>query len=125
VSGDASLERPAGAAVLRELHGVVDLAPDRAYAELAARLDPHGESAFLTDDARRLIVLQGGYWYRGEYRIDADGHGSVVHYTIVNVAPGSKLLGALTGRGAVRAAPAEFAGLLRSLAPGSDGQGST
>jgi hypothetical protein len=125
MSGEATLERPGGAAVLRELHGVVALAPDQAFAALVERLDPHGASAFLAELRTRTIVLQGGYWYRGEYVVEADSSGSVVHYTIVNVAPPPKLLGALTGRGEVRAAPANFRGLLRSIAEDATGHGST
>ena len=124
MSGEATLDRPAGAEVLRELHGVVAMDPDRVLAALAERLDPGGASAFLVDRVSRTIVLQGGYWYRGEYVIVAGGAGSAVHYTIVNVAPPPKLLGALTGRGEVRAAPANFRALLGSIADAKD-QGST
>jgi hypothetical protein len=125
VSGEATLDRPDGAEVLRELHGVLALAPDRALSALAERLDPHGASAFLVDRHTRTIVLQGGYWYRGEYVVEPDGSGSVVRYTIVNVAPPPRALGALTGRGELRAAPANFRSLLGSISDDAGGQGST
>ena len=62
--------------------------------------------------------MQGDYWYRGEYSVEPDpdaAGGSIVRHAIVNVAPGWHLLGALTGRNVVRAAPKQFAALLAEL----------
>jgi hypothetical protein len=115
VSGEASLERPARATVERELVGLVAAPPARVFAALAARLDPHGASSFVADADARRIVVQGGYWYRGEYLIEPEGTGSRVTCTIVNVSPGWQLLGRLTGTGVLRGAPREFAKLLADL----------
>jgi hypothetical protein len=119
VSGAASFERPDGATVVRELEGRVPAAPARVFALLASRVDPQGEAHFAADPASRRIVLQGDYWYRGEYAVDPDPEGdggSIVRHAIVNVAPGWHVLGALTGRKVVRAAPRAFDELLAELA---------
>jgi hypothetical protein len=116
VSDEASLERPPGATVERELEGRVPAAPTRVFALLARRVDPQGEAHFVADPASRRIVVQGDYWYRGEYAVEPDAAGgSMVRHTIVNVAPGWHVLGALTGRKVVKAAPKAFAELVAEL----------
>jgi hypothetical protein len=117
MSGAASLDRPPGATVERELEGRVPASAPRVFALLARRLDPQGEAYYLADAASRRIVVQGDYWYRGEYSVepDAETGGSVVRHVIVNVAPGWHVLGALTGRKVVRGAPRQFGALLAEL----------
>lgn len=116
MSGHVSLERPDGATVERELEGRVPASPARVFALLARRVDPQGEAQFALDTASRRLVVQGDYWYRGEYAVDPDADGgSIVRHTIVNVAPGWHVLGALTGRRVVRAAPAAFRELVAEL----------
>jgi hypothetical protein len=118
VSGAASFERPSGASVVRELEGRVPATPARVFALLARRIDPQGDAHFAADPASRRIVVQGDYWYRGEYSVEADpdsATGSIVRHAIVNVAPGWHVLGALTGRRVVKSAPKEFALLLDEL----------
>jgi hypothetical protein len=115
VSGAASFDRPTGATVERELVGVVAAPADRVFADLATRLDPHGGSSYAADPASGRIIVQGDYWYRGEYDVAAADEGSRVTYTIVNVSPGWQVLGRLTGHGVIRAAPRDFAALLASL----------
>jgi hypothetical protein len=118
VSGAASLDRPPGATVERELEGRIPATAPRVFALLARRIDPQGEAHFAADPASRRIVVQGDYWYRGEYSVEPDpdaAGGSIVRHAIVNVAPGWHLLGALTGRNVVRAAPKQFAALIAEL----------
>jgi hypothetical protein len=118
VSGDASFQRPPGATLERQLEGRIPADPARVFALLARRVDPQGEAHFAADHAARRAVVQGDYWYRGEYRVDPDpdvAGGAIVRYAIVNVAPGWHVLGALTGRKVVRAAPREFAALVAEL----------
>jgi hypothetical protein len=95
VSGAVSLVRPHGAKVLRELAG-----------DLPGAASP----------ATARLVVQGGYWYRGEYAVEPTAGGSRVRLTIVNVAPGWKPLGALTGRSVLRASPSAFDDLLTDVA---------
>jgi hypothetical protein len=118
VSGAVSLERPAGATVERELEGRVPATAARVFALLAHHVDPQGEAHYVADPASRRIVVQGDYWYRGEYAVDPDpdaAGGSIVRHQIVNVAPGWHALGALTGRKVVRGAPKQFAALVEEL----------
>jgi hypothetical protein len=118
VSGAATFERPPGATVERELEGRVPATAARVFALLARRVDPQGDGHFAADAASRRIVVQGDYWYRGEYSVEPDpdaASGSIVRHAIVNVAPGWHFLGALTGRTVVRAAPKQFAALVDQL----------
>ncbi|MEO8262005.1 MAG: hypothetical protein ABI566_05485 [Pseudolysinimonas sp.] len=115
MSGEVSLERPAGAPVLVELQGRVRGQCDEVFAALAERVDVHGQGSFVAESVSRRAVVQGGYWYRGEYAVEPSGDGALITYAIVNIAPGWRLIGALTGRSAVRAAPAEFSRLLDEL----------
>lgn len=115
MAGPVSFERPVDAVVESQLTAEVALGPDRVLEQLALRLDPHGDGTFLVDRVDHRIVLQGGYWYRGEYEVTESSGGSRVEYTILNVAPGAKLLGRLTGRGEIRRAPRTFQELLAGL----------
>jgi hypothetical protein len=116
VCGAVSLVRPHGAKVLRELAGdLPGAASEAVFGALAERLDD-GASAFMADPATARLVVQGGYWYRGEYAVEPTAGGSRVRLTIVNVAPGWKPLGALTGRSVLRASPSAFDDLLADVA---------
>ena len=110
MSGAVTWERPPHGRVLRELVGRVGHTPDHAFERLHARVAPQ-----LSDSATRRAVVQGGYWYRAEYAVEPDGAGSRVTCTLVNVAPGSQLVGRLTGRSVLRAAPRIFQQLLSEL----------
>ena len=115
MTGDVTLVRPDDATVEVELFARVGAHPARVFAVLASRIDPQGEGHFVTDPVTRRAVVQGDYWYRGEYAVDPDGDGARVTYTIVNVAPGMRLLGRLTGRRVVRSAPRDFARLIAEV----------
>ena len=108
------LERPQKHTELRAYAGTVPGAPDAVFASLRTRLDT-GHGQFAADPVTRRIVQQGDWWYRGEYRVLADGTGSRVEYEIVNVAQTAHVLGPFTGRDVLRASPAAFAQLLGEL----------
>ena len=80
-------------------------------------MDPGpGSGSYFTADARAyLVIAQGGWWYRGEYRVVPDDHGSHVEHAIVNVAQRAHRFGAFTGRKVIAQAPVEFEKLLRQL----------
>ena len=107
-------ERPPKHTELRAYAGTVAGAPDEIFARLRARLEG-GQGHFAADPVTRLIVQQGDWWYRGEYRVLPDGAGSRVEYEIVNVAQTAHLLAPLTGRDVLRASPTAFAQLLGEL----------
>jgi hypothetical protein len=115
-------ERPPKHTELRAYAGTVPGSPDVVFASLRARLET-GDAHFAADPVTRRIVQQGGWWYRGEYRVLPDAAGSRVEYEIVNVAQTAHLLGPITGRDVLRASPAAFAKLLGELEEESDYSG--
>ena len=113
----APLERPARGTVLRTFAGTVAAAPEPVFEAVLARVRPDRPEggSVSTDPVARLIVVQGGWWYRAEYRVGADPVGSRLELTIVNVADPAHWLGPITGRAVLRASPAAFARLVREL----------
>ena len=82
----APRDRPAKHTVLREFTRDVASPPDAVLAALAGtRYDG-------------LVVEQGDWWYRGEYRVEPHGTGSRVSLTIVNVAQRLHWSAPLAGR---------------------------
>ena len=90
--------------------------PKAVFDALDARLRPGegGHSLYLADPNAFLIVAQGGWWYRGEYRVVPDEFGSHIEHSMLNVAAQQKLA-IFTGRREIKSAPAEFERLLRQL----------
>ncbi len=43
---------------------------------------------FHLSETRRVVAIQGGWWYRGVTSVEAHPDGALVIYTVVNVAPG-------------------------------------
>lgn len=117
---EAPRDRPAKNTPLLALAGIVRAAPDVVFESVSRRLEPSEgvDVLFLADPVERLVVLQGHWWYRGEYRVLADGQGARVEHEIINVAPTAHRLGAVTGRDVVKGAPAAFQALLTDLAAG-------
>jgi len=118
-----TLLRPSRHTVLRSFAGHLEMPPADVFPALLARLgelDGVDADHLVADDAEHFAVVQGDWWYRGEYQVrEADegpDAGSVVEYEIVNVAPTWHWAGALTGRGVIRSAPADFQRLLSEIA---------
>lgn len=84
---------------------------------IAARFDPGAgaQSLFTADPAAWLVIVQGGWWYRAEYRIIPDDSGSRVEHALLNIAETGKSLGRFTGRKVIESAPADFDQLITSL----------
>lgn len=103
-----TLDRPSPHTVLRSFVAESSLSADQALARLAA----------LLPDAMQhleLLVVQGGWWYRAEYRVVAVGAGSRIEHVLLNVASPAHWAGPITGRAAVRDAEAEFLRLVARL----------
>ena len=120
---EVSFELPKRHTVLRSFAGHLETPPETVFVRLLAALVPApAEGAaeisrhFRADPAERLIVVQGDWWYRGEYRVLAEDEGSLVQYEIINVAQVFHAAGALTARSALRAAPRAFQDLLTTVA---------
>jgi hypothetical protein len=103
--------------VLHTLRGHVRARPAAVFAALDARFRPSATSGrlYLADPSAFLIVAQGGWWCRSEYRVVPDERGSHVEHQMLNVAQTARSLSRLTGRRVVADAPAAFETLLRQL----------
>ncbi len=114
----ASLERPAKNTPLLALAGVVHADPDTTYDALAELVTPQEGQAsyFLRDAETRTIVVQGGWWYRGEYRVLPHEEGARVEHELVNVAQTAHWAGPITGRSVIADTPSLFQQLLTDLA---------
>ncbi len=87
------------------------------FAAIAARFDPgeQAQSMFLADSAAWLVIVQGGPWYRAEYRIVPDDYGSHVEHALLNIAAAGDRRGRFAERRLIEAAPADFDRLITSL----------
>lgn len=100
--------RPEKSTVLREHQSVIAAPRSAVLAALAAAVDPGPESSFAVDDAAGLVVVQGGWWYRAEYRVIDDPAGCRVTFTLVNVASPAHWAGPITGRAAIASSARDF-----------------
>ena len=94
--------------MLREHQSVIAAPRAAVLAALAAVVDPGPDSNFALDDKAGLIVVQGGWWYRAEYRVSDDPAGSRVAFTLLNVATPAHWAGPITGRAAVASSARDF-----------------
>ena len=94
--------------MLREHQSVIDAPPDRVFAALASAVDPGPASNLAIDEAAGMIVVQGDWWYRAEYRVDADAAGTRIRFTLLNVARPAHWAGPITGRVAIRSSARDF-----------------
>jgi hypothetical protein len=113
---EAPRRRPDDAVVVRAFSGHVKARPKAVFEALDRRFRPQegSNSLYLADAAAFLIIAQGGWWYRGEYRVVPDESGSNVEHTMLNIAR-QRRMGRFTGRRVIEAAPDEFERLLREL----------
>ena len=114
---EAPRTRPEKHAVLHTLAAHIRARPRAIFDALDRRLDPGATavSAYLADANAFFIVAQGGWWYRAEYRIVPDDHGSNLEPVVVNVAQRGEKLALAAGRRVVASAPLAFHDLVRSL----------
>ena len=91
--------------------------PQRVFALVLDRVRPASPEggSLSTDPAHGLIVVQGGWWYRAEYRVTPDPVGSRLGMTIVNVAKPAHWAGPITGRSVLRASDQAFRQLVEEL----------
>jgi hypothetical protein len=114
---EAPRTRPTGSEVLLSLAGHVRARPARVFEAIDRRMRPSvdSESLYTADPAAFLVISQGGWWYRAEYRVVPDERGSNVEHVILNVAQTARALGRFTGRRVLREAPERFEMMLRQL----------
>ncbi len=114
---EAPRTRPEHAEVLHEFRAHLRARPRAVFDAIAARMDPgpDAESLFTADPSAWLVISQGGWWYRAEYRVVPDETGSNLEHALLNVAETAHRLGRFTGRKVIEAAPAAFQRLVREL----------
>lgn len=97
------LDRPARHTVLRQFAASIAAPPEAVLAALpGTRYDS-------------LVVEQGEWWYRAEYRVAPEGAGSRIELTILNVAQSWHWAAPIAGRAELRSAERDFADLVRSI----------
>jgi len=91
--------------------------PAAVFASLQSRLNPIPQAlyAFLSDPDELLIIAQGGWWFRAEYRVIPDDRGSNLEHVIVNVAQRGEKAALVAGRKVISSAPLAFHDLVKSL----------
>lgn len=114
---EAPRTRPEKHVVLHSLDAHIRARPRAIFEAIDARLNPGplAASAYLADPAAFLIVAQGGWWYRAEYRIIADESGSHLEHSLINVAQRGEKLAVASGRRIIASAPLAFHDLVKSL----------
>jgi hypothetical protein len=101
-----------------EVSGVVAAAPPEVFDRIERRLRLYA-TPLEVDRERWTLASQGGWWYRGEYRITADPAGARVTHRVLNAAGGQWWAVLAANRFLVGFRPrvrAGFAALLAELA---------
>ncbi|MET0735441.1 MAG: hypothetical protein ABWY55_07340 [Microbacterium sp.] len=109
------------------VHAPVDAVAAVLRDGLLTHRDEPGSSTVEADDVRRVYAVQGGWWYRGEYTVAADGPGAaIVTHRVRNVARRMRWGVGVANRGFVgfdARTRRDFAALLHAVA-GALGTGS-
>ena len=111
-------DRPARSTVLRAYAGEIHADPAAVYASIKRRLTPPDPdvTGFTADDEHLLLIVQGGWWYRGEYRVIASPAGSRIEHELVNVAQKAHWAAPIAGRKSIAQSAHVFGRLLTELA---------
>ena len=113
----APLQRPFRCTPLRAYAGEIHAAPSLVFDALERRIRTRaGDAGIGADPLGRFLVVQGGWWYRAEYRVLESDEGSRIEHEVLNVAASAHWAGPLAGRRALSESAAEFGSLLTDLA---------
>jgi hypothetical protein len=69
-----------------ELTAVVPAHPDSVLAQVVRVVRDAGGGRIEVDHERRTVAVQGGWWYRGEYQVEAVDDGARLTHRVRNVA---------------------------------------
>ncbi|MFJ6674030.1 hypothetical protein ACIQMJ_23210 [Actinosynnema sp. NPDC091369] len=69
-----------------ELTATVAAPPDVVLARVEAAIRDAGGGRVEVDRAQRAVAVQGGWWYRGEYEVEATADGTRLTHRVRNVA---------------------------------------
>lgn len=113
----APRNRPVKNTVLHTFTARIDAAPVDVFLALRARLDPGSTTAtaYLADPEELLVVTQGSWWYRAEYRVVPEPAGATVEHVVISVAQRGERAARVAGRRVIQDAPLAFHDLVRSL----------
>ena len=113
----APIARPSRCTPLRAYAGEIHAAPSLVFAALERRIRTHsGDAGIAVNSPAHFLVVQGGWWYRAEYRVLESDAGARIEHEILNVAATVHWAAPLVGRRALSASAAEFGSLLTELA---------
>ena len=113
----APIERPSRSTPLRAYAGEIHAAPLAVFAALERHVRAGSEETGIAVDRNQMfLVVQGGWWYRAEYRVLASDDGARIEHEVLNVAPTAHWAGPLAGRKVLGNSPAAFGRLLTDLA---------
>jgi hypothetical protein len=117
MTASAPIERPSRSTALRAYAGEIHAAPAVVFAALERSLrHSSGDAAVTIDNPQLFAVVQGGWWYRAEYRVMASDDGARIEHELLNVAAKAHWAGPLAGRKVLADSPAAFGRLLTDLA---------
>ena len=69
-----------------EVTATVSASPDSVLAQVIDVVRGAGGGRIEVDRDRRLVAVQGDWWYRGEYQVDPAGDGARLTHRVRNVA---------------------------------------
>jgi hypothetical protein len=70
-----------------EVTATVPASPDSVLARVIDVVRDAGGGRIEVDHDRRLVAVQGGWWYRGEYQVEPTGDGTRLTHRVRNIAP--------------------------------------
>ncbi|WP_233223326.1 hypothetical protein [Amycolatopsis sp. CA-128772] len=103
---------------LAQASGLVARPPEEVFERLRLKLGGGHPMRMEVDRSRGFVAVQGGWWYRGEYRVTAVRGGARVAHRVVNAASRGRWGVPLANRffiGFPAATTAGFARLLEEL----------
>lgn len=122
---DAPLYPPGPRDALRSFAGHLEADPATVFARLETALATGDEVAghVTIDRARSVVVVEGDWWYRGEYRVLPEETGALVQFEIINAASVAHRVAGWAARSVLAAAPAAFGRLLTGVQAAIDDDG--
>lgn len=112
---EAPRQRPAKHRVLHTFAAHIAAAPAAVFDALDARLRSRAGVSYYADSQSLVIVAQGAWWYRAEYRVESDGTGSHLEHLVITVAQRGESVALAAGRKTIAEAPLAFHELVKGL----------
>lgn len=121
MTDNVPLDRPVRSTPLRAYAGEIHAEPLAVFAALSDLVRrEHGDVVIAVEPSQLFLVVQGGWWYRAEYRVMPSDDGARIEHEIVNIASRAHWAGPLAGRKVLADSPAAFGRLLTELASSTE-----